>query len=264
MTKEEFILSGLLELYATGISSSEEARIVEQHLEQFPGLRQELNDIELSLEKYAQANAIPPSSAVKEKIFSTLFSTEEKEENTTSRVIPLNKKATSFGIYKLMAAASIILLIGSVILNYNFYHKYHNAREQLQIAQREMEQEQKSNKAMTQDLNVVTDKYAQPVVLKGTSMAPDAVAKIFWMKNTGDVYINPTNLPAAPDGKQYQLWAIVDGKPVDGGMIVTGKGTYHIQKMKSFGNAEAFAITLEKAGGSPTPTMDQMVVIAKM
>ena len=73
-----------------------------------------------------------------------------------------------------------------------------------------------------------------------------------------------TNLPSVPEGMQYQLWAIIDGKPVDAGMISTEKGIYHIQKMKSFGRAEAFAITLEKAGGSPTPTMDQMYVIAKI
>jgi anti-sigma-K factor RskA len=34
--------------------------------------------------------------------------------------------------------------------------------------------------------------------------------------------------------------------------------------MKSFGSAQAFAITLEKAGGSPTPTMDEMYVMAKV
>ena len=47
-------------------------------------------------------------------------------------------------------------------------------------------------------------------------------------------------------------------------MISTEKGIYHIQKMKSFGHAEAFAITLEKTGGSPTPTMDEMYVISKI
>ncbi len=93
---------------------------------------------------------------------------------------------------------------------------------------------------------------------------PVVSVKIFWMKNTGDVYVDPTNLPQAPDGKQYQLWAIVDGKPVDAGMISTEKGFYHIQKMKSFGKAQAFAITMEKKGGSPTPTMDQMIVQAKI
>jgi len=39
---------------------------------------------------------------------------------------------------------------------------------------------------------------------------------------------------------------------------------YKIQKMKSFGKAEAFAITLEKEGGSPTPTMTEMYVMAKI
>ena len=85
------------------------------------------------------------------------------------------------------------------------------------------------------------------------------------MKNTGEVYIDPSNLPEAPSGKQYQLWAIVDGKPVDGGLIIsTKKGDkYQIQKMKTFGKAEAFAVTLETTGGNPTPKGD-MYVMGKM
>ena len=245
-----------------GISSPEEIQIVEETLKQFPELKQELEDIEISLEEYAQANAIEPPSAAKEKIMSRVSGNSAKAENKKAPVIHINKKAPMF--YKWIAAASIILLIGSMVVNYSYYEKYHDTRQELQVAQQKIEQQQKSNLAMSQDMDIVTNKYAQPVLLKGTPKAPDAVAKIFWMKNTGDVYINPTNLPQAPAGKQYQLWAIVDGKPVDGGMIVTEKGTYHIQKMKSFGKADAFAITLEKAGGSPTPTMNEMVVIAKM
>ncbi|HSV10257.1 MAG TPA: anti-sigma factor [Hanamia sp.] len=264
MNKEEFISSGLLELYAMQVSSPEETQIVEEALKKFPELKQELDDIELSLEKYAQANAIAPPPSAKEKFMNRVFEKDGKEENKNATVIPFNKKSAIPMFYKWIAAASIILLIGSIILNYSYYEKYHDSQKDLAAAQQKIEQQQKSNLAMSQDMDIVTNKYAQPVLLKGTAKAPDAVAKIFWMKNTGDVYINPTNLPQAPAGKQYQLWAIVDGKPVDGGMIVTEKGTYHIQKMKSFGKADAFAITLEKAGGSPTPTMSEMVVIAKM
>jgi len=166
--------------------------------------------------------------------------------------------------YKSIAAAVFILLIGSMILNYSYFNKYHKAQDALEVAEKQLQQKEKSNEAMSRDLDVVTNKYAMPVVLNGTAHAPDALAKIFWMKNTGQVYIDPTNLPQVPDGMQYQLWGIVDGKPVSGGMIETSKGTYHIQKMKSFGKVDAFAITLEKAGGSPTPTMDQMIVSAKM
>jgi anti-sigma-K factor RskA len=264
LNKEEFISSGLLELYAMQISSPEETQIVEETLKQYPELKQELDDIEISLEKYAQANAIEPSDSAKEKIMNRIFAEDAKEENQKAQIIAINKKSSIPMFYRWITAASIILLIGSIILNYNYYEKYHDTQKDLQAAQQKIEQQEKSNLAMSQDMDIVTNKYAQAVLLKGTAKAPDAVAKIFWMKNTGDVYINPTNLPQAPAGKQYQLWAIVDGKPVDGGMIVTEKGTYHIQKMKSFGKAQAFAITLEKAGGSPTPTMSEMVVIAKM
>jgi anti-sigma-K factor RskA len=264
LNKEEFISSGLLELYAMRISSPEETQIVEATLKQFPELKQELEDIEISLEEYAHANAIEPPASAKEKIMSRVFAESGKEENKNARVVPINKKTAIPMFYKWIAAASIILLIGSMIVNYSYYEKYHDTKQELITAQRTIEQQQKSNQAMNQDMDIVTNKYAEPVVLKGTPKAPDAVAKIFWMKNTGDVYINPTNLPQAPAGKQYQLWAIVDGKPVDGGMITTEKGAYHIQKMKSFGKAQAFAITLEKEGGSPTPTMSEMVVIAKM
>jgi len=48
-------------------------------------------------------------------------------------------------------------------------------------------------------------------------------------------------------------------------MLVTSKtgSEYRIQKMKSFGKAEAFAITLEKEGGNPTP-QGKMYVMGKL
>lgn len=254
-----------------GISSPGETQLVNEHLEQFPELKGELNNIELSLEKYAMSNAIDPAPSVKEKLISQLFPGELIKTNEETQEIPAETPVVSLGkrniiplFYKSIAAAVFILLIGSVILNYSYFNKYHNAKNALDVAQQQLQEKEKSNEAMSHDLDVVTNKYTLSVVLRGTPHSPDAVAKIFWLKNTGQVYIDPSNLPKAPEGKQYQLWGIVDGKPVSGGMIETSKGIYHIQKMKSFGQVDAFAITLEKTGGSLTPTMDQMVVIAKM
>ncbi len=264
MNKEEFISSGLLELYAMGISSDEETQMVNEHLQQFPELKEELKEIEIALENYALSNAVEPSSSVKEKIINQVFPGAEKKVPQTAPVVSINKSNAIPLFYKSVAAAVFILLIGSMILNYTYFNKYHSTQRQLEVAQQKLDQQEKSNQAMSHDLNVVTNKYALPVVLNGTPHAPDALAKIFWMKNTGEVYIDPSNLPKVPPGMQYQLWGIVDGKPVSGGMIQTSKGIYHIQKMKSFGIVDAFAITLEKAGGSPTPNLDEMIVSAKM
>nr|MDQ2720000.1 anti-sigma factor [Bacteroidota bacterium] len=189
----------------------------------------------------------------------------QPKNTATAQIIPISKKPYRIPQFlRLAAAVLLILLVESVILVYSFYNKYHRTLNDLQLAQQKIEQQQKSNVAMSTDLNVITDKHALPVVLNGTPKSPDALAKLFWMKNTGQVYIDPSNLPEVPDGKQYQLWAIIDGKPHDAGMISTKKGIYHIQKMKSFGKVDAFAITLEKAGGSLTPTMSELIVSAKM
>ena len=71
------------------------------------------------------------------------------------------------------------------------------------------------------------------------------------------------DLPSPVSGKQYQLWAIADGKPVDLGVLdKTSKMT--TPKAISLAKIQAFAITLEKDGGSPVPTMDQMYVVGSI
>jgi len=266
----DIILSGLLELYATGLSSKEETLQVEQWIKIHPEVAAEIASIERGLEAYAQAHAVQPESSIKEKIISQI-NTDKK-----GKVIPLNGSGKTYNVapfWKYAAVASIILFIGSTMLNVSLYSKVDEAAKNLEQTQQTLALLQQSNKvmegsneAMKQDMSVVQSKYSEPVSLHGIGIAPNAVAKIFWMKNTGDVYIDPSNLPDVLSDQQLQLWAIVDGKPVDAGMIVTATDgeKFRIQKMKSFGKAEAFAITIEKKGGSPTPTMDKMVVMGKL
>lgn len=77
----------------------------------------------------------------------------------------------------------------------------------------------------------------------------------------GTTYINSSLLPQAAADKQYQLWAIVDGKPVDLG-VINKDSTF--STMKQVQNAQAFAITLEPLGGRPAPTMDKMYVLGNV
>ncbi|MEO5967111.1 MAG: anti-sigma factor [Ferruginibacter sp.] len=262
MNKEEIISSGLLELYALGVASAEEVMVVESYINKYPDLKEELYSIEETMEQYALGNSVEPSSGLKDNIFNSINDFSETKIN----VMPISP-ARIFQIppfFKMMAAVVIALLVVSVILTWNYYNKFQNTQNELNLAYEKIDKQEKNNQAMASDMDVITNKYSQPVVLKGTPKSPESIAKIFWMKNSGDVFIDASNLPQTPDNKQYKLWAIVDGKPVDAGMIETKKGKYYIQKMKSFGQAQAFAITLEKSGGSTSPTMEEMVVISSM
>ena len=255
MEAQDIISSGLLELYVMGISSPEETRNVEAWAAQYPEVAAEIASIQSGMEAYAQTHAITPAASVKEKIFASI----NKE---AAPVIPMQLRDTarSYSIspaWKYAAAASIILLIGSMVLNYTYYNKYKNADNDLQASRTELQQQKDLAQSMHDDMSHMVDKNAMDVSLKGMPDVPDAAARIYWRQDTHEVYIDPTNLPKAPDGMQYQFWGIVDGKPVSGGMITTlpDGSKVRLQKMKSFGKAEAFAVSLEKAGPEkPAPT----------
>ena len=265
MEATEIISSGLLEQYALGFTSPEENVLVEDAIIKYPEVRKELDEIRSSLEDYVSSYAIKPSTDVKKKIFDqikpapVLTAVPEGKGTKLATVYKINS------LLKLAVAACLIAFVCSLYYTYTYYNKYKSINEELVAKNEELKNEKERALTLNNDLDVVKDKQALPVVLKGTPHSPESAAKIFWMQNTGEVYVDPSNLPVPPAGRQYQLWAIVNGKPVDAGLISAKNGDiYRIQKMKSFGKAQAFAITLEKTGGSSTPTMDEMVVISKM
>jgi anti-sigma-K factor RskA len=252
---QDIISSGLLELYAAGLTSNEESAQVQAWAKQYPEVAAELKAIELGLEEYAQANAVAPGAAVKDKLFAQIntpvTAANGNDFAKTAAVIPIKN------YWKWAVAASVILLIGSAAMNFIYFNKYTTANNNLQQAQQKLSLADQQMTDMNKDMEVVHSPYSMPVALKGQEAMPDATAKIFWMQNTKEVMVDASNLPDAPSGMQYQFWAIVDGKPVDGGLIITNdKGKkFRMQKMKSFGRAEFFAISLEKEGGSPAPTL---------
>ncbi len=266
MEIKDIISSGVLELYVLGIASEQETADVTTWAKQYPEIVAEIATIQASLESYAMAYAVQPPAAVKQKIFAEI-NPGSLVANQPAKVVGMNP------FWKYAAAASIILLIGSAAGNIVFFNKYQEATKNYQAtvtaknsAEEQLAALDEANKEMKNDMGVIQSRNSEPVALHGLEKAPDAAAKIFWMKNTtGDVYIDPSNLPDAPAGMQYQFWGIVDGKPVDGGMIVFSKkgDKYRIQKMKRFGRAEAFAVTLETEGGNPQPKGD-MYVMGKM
>ncbi|MBA3971077.1 MAG: anti-sigma factor [Bacteroidetes bacterium] len=127
---------------------------------------------------------------------------------------------------------------------------------------RDFETQSASYKTMAEEMAVVMQPENKKIMLKGLDAAPQAMAAVYWNQNTKDVYINVSSLPSPSADQQYQLWAIVDGKPIDAGLFDMNSTSLH--KMKTIEGAQAFAVTLEKKGGSPTPTMTAMYLMGNV
>lgn len=269
MEVNDIISSGLLELYAAGLASQEEAVQVQQWVKQYPEVADELAAIETSLAMYAQANAMQPGASVKEKVFERINAGEKTKIVSLSSAEDLKVVKIS-PAWKNAAAAAIVLLIASAVLNIIQYNKGEENRTALIEKERQLKETiatndslQQNNRSMGDYVEVARDPNSRSIAVN-VANAPDSSAKVFWMKNSGDVFVDPSNLPVLSSDKQYELWAIVDGAPVNAGIIITtekGKA-YKVQQMKSFGviKVQAFAVSVEPK--SPAPAAKPTVVYA--
>ncbi|MCE3278157.1 MAG: anti-sigma factor [Bacteroidetes bacterium] len=270
MELKEFISSGVLESYVLGTASAEEIRQVIEMEKLYPELKAEIEAIEESMMRYAEADVIP-SDKLKEKIEGRVFEKKQvpKKQATVVNIRSLNTSSIKY--LRFAVAASVGLLIGVSYFTYTLYEKINKAQFELSSLRAEnavlaeeigiQQMELYDNRTQ---LSIIQQPETKVVSLAGVSSAPDASAKLLWNPEEKKLYINAASLPMPPEGKQYQLWAIVNGKPVDAGVFTMPHGDFVMQKMKVITEAEAFAVTLEKEGGSESPTMDAMLVMGKV
>jgi anti-sigma-K factor RskA len=174
----------------------------------------------------------------------------KKIDENAREIVSLNK-APQRSIFSM--AASWVLLALSIGGNIWFFSNWKNSEEKLVALETQnqvLAQEGKALKASYQEeVAILQNPDFKVITLAGQPVYPTAKALIYFDKNKKEVYLSAMKLPKAPTGKQYQLWAFVNGKPVDAGLIDENG---NILKMKSFNKVEAFAISLEETGGSTT------------
>ena len=124
------------------------------------------------------------------------------------------------------------------------------------------------NKETATALNVIRDDKNTVVALAGQAVAPTSFAKIYWNKDKQTVYVDATGLPEPPAGKVYQIWSLKLSPtltPTSIGLLDDFKGNNEkLFAVSGTSDAEAFGITLEPAGGSKSPTMEQLYTLGKV
>jgi anti-sigma-K factor RskA len=181
-------------------------------------------------------------------------------------------KASS-ATYKWLAAASVVLFMLTAFLYADMRSKLNVSQNETislagklgqidELSNKQIAELKTKNEIMATGVAMFNNPDNKIIKMAGIEKtAPTAHATICWNSKTKEVYVGFANLPAPPADKQYQLWAIADGKPIDLGVIDKNTDALSVQKMKVTEKAQAFAITLEKVGGSETPTLTAMYVM---
>lgn len=273
MNLKDYIESGIIESYVMGLASESERAEFEQLCTQHPELVAARRKFEEGLEQYASQQAVSPPPEVKVKVLEAIGNISPRPEtsfNPSSKIITMENSKSEVrrptGFLRFVAAAAVILVVVMGWLYYQTQQQYKDlVNENNRLKSSYGETKSTLDKIVEEQKQVIADPNKTVVNMVGTKVAPKSSASIYWDSASTNVYIVVKNMPQLPSDQQYQLWALIDGKPKDLGVFDapnTDKNV--ILKMKNTQKAQAFAITIEKQGGAPSPTLDKMQSLGKM
>lgn len=262
MEAQEYIDSGILELYVYGLLTETENLEIAEMAKKSPEVDQEIISIEKAI--IALSSSFSPFHSVAnfEKIKARL----ELKHGKVVEMKPASKWSQYVGW-----AAAVLLLLG---LGYQTLEltKTKDAIATVGSEKTKIEREfaylDQQNKETQKNLNIVRDIKNTGVTLGGQAVSPTSFAKVYWNKDTKTTYIDAAGLPKPPKGMVYQVWALKLSPvltPTSIGLLSDFEGNSNkIFAVDRTNEAEAFGITLEPAGGSLTPTMTQLYTLGKV
>ncbi|MBJ2124121.1 anti-sigma factor domain-containing protein [Flavobacterium sp. IB48] len=262
MEAQEYIESGILELYVYGLLSEKENLEIAEMAKKNPEMDQEIISIEKAV--IALSSSFSPFHSVEnfEKIKARL-------ELKHGKVVDM-KPASNWSQYVGWAAAVLLLLgLGYQTLELTKTKEaISTVGNEKNKIQREYAFLDQQNKQTEKNLSIVRDIKNTGVTLGGQAVSPTSFAKVYWNKQTKTTYIDAAGLPAPPKGMVYQVWSLKLSPvltPTSIGLLDNFEGNKQkIFAVSQTDSAEAFGITLEPAGGSPTPTMTQLYTLGKV
>ncbi|EAQ41341.1 anti-sigma factor [Polaribacter sp. MED152] len=255
MNSKDYIASGILELYVAGSLSEKENEEVHNAILENPELLSEVESIEkaiVQLTAFAKKDAKYSFEDIKDKL-----------ANNEPKVIPLTKPKSNWKTYMGWAAAVILgsTLILSILQN-------NQLKEQLALEKQTLEAQidsaSTSLAAAEKLIEVFRDKDIVSVPLNGQTVYPEAYAKVYWDKKTNSIYLDAKGLPEPPKGKVYQVWSLKLSPLTPTSLGTLDSFTADANKIFTIDNAnesEAFGITLEPAGGSESPNLEQLYTL---
>ncbi|WP_278035422.1 anti-sigma factor [Flavobacterium nitratireducens] len=261
METKEYIESGILELYVFGSLSETESEEVAEMAKKYPEINAEIIAIEKSM--LALSSSFAPFQSVK-----NYAAIKEKLNLSTPEVINMSPKR-NWAQYVGWAAA--IILLAGIGFQYNQLELTNNqiVTTNLEKVKIEKERNELATKkaAIETHLAVIKDDKNTVITLGGQTVSPESSAKVYWNKDTQTVYVDASGLPEPPKGMVYQVWALKLNPltPTSIGLLDKFKdNNERFFAVNNIAEAEAFGITLEPAGGSLTPTLEQLYTLGKV
>lgn len=234
------------EIYATGALDREELIHFEAHLA--PGCR----PCEIRLRETREALTLLPRSldqltpppAVKARLL---------EQITSEAATPALKRPRIGWLWWGVGASTLAAASLLIALSWNLSA----TRKELQGLQGQVAELRAELARREETLRLLADPQALLIHLAGLPPSPGATGRLLWNPVTRSGLLLTNDLPQAPPGRAYELWAIAGTEPVPAGVFTVdqaGRALLRLPPLPEAKTFDKFAVTIEPAGGVPKPT----------
>jgi hypothetical protein len=234
------------------LSPSEKAQ-VEEYLISFPQLKEDIREIEASLEVVARGASRSAPAGLKDKILEEIRNDQVRKNNGPS----------TNGMQSLVTKTVIALLLTLGILLTAFFYWQKSKQvarlEQILIAQRDScQQNQQQLNAQLQLLQQLT--FPDNKILPFQATPGFASTDLYLHHNAASKrnFIQVRELPAIADNQSYQLWSLKpDQAPIP--LDVFEMPENGLLEVRYEEGTQTYAITIEPKGGRNTPTLENLI-----
>jgi len=240
-----FLDSDLLEQYLLETTSELESLQVERYIAMYPEVRDTYAELQENLEIFAKLHAIEAPQDLKDKI--------------SSRIKTDRKERKRFYSYTVAASITAILFIS---ISTFFWNQNQNLQEENSVVSNKIKLLEENMKEQLEDVRnqfiVLNNPQTKKYNVKGNQKAKDlkAVAYINPVKKLS--YINVSKLPHIPESQCFQMWAEVNGKMINLGIIEEAGDQQKLLALPYAENAVGY-ITIEQKGGNHAPSVENIV-----
>ena len=259
--------------YALGILDEPDRRAFEAHLSTCASCAAEVRDFTSIASALAlDVPQIDPPASLRERVLraATVPASHPAavEPFTARREIPAAQRPRRESMLTLLSAAAVVIAFAlgayAVALQRRIAvleGQVRAAADRAAQSQQQLVQLKAAADQSTQVRRILAAGDLRRLDLGGTKAAPAAAGRAFWSPAEGLV-VAFANLPATGAGRVYQLWVIPPGgNPIDAGLLdlqPDGRALA-LARAGTSQRVGTVAITLEPAGGSPVPTLSNMI-----
>jgi hypothetical protein len=283
MKTQELISSGKLELYVAGTLSEREMGDVAAYARAFPEVALEIELIEHAVLDFLSPAAFAMSDAEKERQIQQILDTiHDQAANGKAPLVPMfgpgRTAAAAVPMFRANTWAMAAITIGLVLMTgTSIWLGLRNEGMQQEMASLQENQDklastnqafqthyEKMQQQLTVMRNILTKRVELTTVAGNKITNSDNYMLVYWNPGSKKLMLADADLPELTQDQQYQLWALYDGKPVDAGVFDYKDKAISVGFQKDISNAQAFAVTVEPKGGSKTPTLGNLCMMAKL